>query len=273
MINALQHFQADLMGRSVLVQTDNTTVVAYINRQGGTRSPRLCFKTWDMFQWVVRNRIDLHATHVPGPDNRVADALSRGKIVPTEWTLHSNVVHQIFQYHEQPLIDLFATAENTQLLVFCARYYHPKAWATDALSLDWTNMYAYAFPPISLLPRVIGKVERSLCKILLIAPFWPRQPWFVRLVRLLVGPPLILPARPDLLFQPSSGILHPAPVDLHLTCWPLSKDPSARRAFLRTLPPWLHEAAALPHGRCTTAGFDIITDGVGNAQWIRSLLL
>ena len=190
-----------------------------------------------MFQWVIRNKIDLHATHVPGPDNEMADALFRGMIVPMEWTLYRSVVQQIFYYHDTPLTDLFATADNAQLPVFCARHDHPQAWATDALSLDWTSMSAYAFPPISPLPQVVGKVEQSLCKILLIAPFWPCQLWFVRLVRLLVGPPLILLARHDLLFQLSSGILHPNPVDLHLTCWPLSSNPSLRQAFLRTLQP------------------------------------
>ncbi|XP_075959924.1 LOW QUALITY PROTEIN: uncharacterized protein LOC142963104 [Anarhichas minor] len=38
---ALKHFQTFLQGRHVLVKTDNTTVVAYINRQGGTRSLQL----------------------------------------------------------------------------------------------------------------------------------------------------------------------------------------------------------------------------------------
>ena len=96
-------------------------------------------------------------------------------------------------------------------------------------------MFAYAFPPISILPTVIGKVERDECKILLIAPFWPRQPWFPRLVRLLVGTPLVLPDRQDLLQQPQSLYRHPAPGDLHLTCWPLSSMHSKQQAFLETL--------------------------------------
>ena len=36
--NALQHFLAQLTGQAVLVHSDNATVVAYINHQGGTRS-------------------------------------------------------------------------------------------------------------------------------------------------------------------------------------------------------------------------------------------
>lgn len=38
---ALKHFQQFLQGQHVLIKTDNSTAVAYINRQGGTRSPQL----------------------------------------------------------------------------------------------------------------------------------------------------------------------------------------------------------------------------------------
>ena len=37
--NALQHFRAQLVGQAVLVRSDNPTVVAYINHQGGTGRP------------------------------------------------------------------------------------------------------------------------------------------------------------------------------------------------------------------------------------------
>lgn len=36
---ALKHFQQFLQGQHVLINTDNSTAVAYINRQGGTCSP------------------------------------------------------------------------------------------------------------------------------------------------------------------------------------------------------------------------------------------
>ena len=80
----------------------------------------------------------------------------------------------IFKLTDRPYIDLFASAENARLPVFCTRYPHPQAWATDALQIDWNSMFAYAFPPISLLPKVITKIEQERCHALLIAPFWPR---------------------------------------------------------------------------------------------------
>ena len=214
-----------------------------------------------MFLWALDHQISIQAVHIPGVDNSIADALSRGKVRPTEWTLHRRVVEHLFAEIERPTIDLFALAENAQLPVFCTRFFHPKAWASDALQIDWTGMSAYAFPPISLIPLVLSKVERELCRLLLIAPFWPRQPWFPRLTRLLVGIPVVLPDRGDLLHQPRSGVLHPNPRSLHLTGWPLSSDPSAWQAFLMRQQKWLPEVDASQPGLSSTAGFNISLSG------------
>jgi hypothetical protein len=65
---------------------------------------------------------------------------------------------------------------------------------TDVFAPNWAGMAAYAFPHIALLPRVWLRVQ-----VLLIAPHWPRQLWFPRLLELLVAEPVLLPVRKDLL--------------------------------------------------------------------------
>ena len=47
--------------------------------------------------------------------------------------------------------------------------------------------------------------------LLLVAPFWPKRPWFPRLLSLLSGPPRSLPVFPGLLRQPISLIQHANP--------------------------------------------------------------
>ncbi len=44
---ALTHFADVVRGRSVLLATDNTSVMAYVNQQGGTRSWDLMLEVWD----------------------------------------------------------------------------------------------------------------------------------------------------------------------------------------------------------------------------------
>lgn len=77
---ALKHFLQFLQGRHVLVKTDNTTVVAYINRQGGTRSLQLHRLAQKIIMWSSTRLMSLRATHVPGVLNRGADLLSRGNL-------------------------------------------------------------------------------------------------------------------------------------------------------------------------------------------------
>ena len=77
----------------------------------------------------------------------------------------------------RPQIDLFATRFNHKLPKFVSLVPDPAAWAVDALSLPWENLDIYAFPPVSLLTRVISKVMDQGCRrMILIAPGWPNMP-------------------------------------------------------------------------------------------------
>ena len=129
---ALLRFQNLVTERAVRIRCDNATVVAYINHQGGTRSGLLCLLTWELLHWCILHRVVLSAVYLQGSKNHVADALSRGTMVPTEWTLLPSVVQSIFSLIDRPHVDLFATADNAQLPVYCTRTPNPKVWETDA---------------------------------------------------------------------------------------------------------------------------------------------
>ena len=115
-----------------------------------------------------------------------------------EWELASSWADWLFLQLGRPNLDLFATAENAKLPVFCSRAFHPRAWAVDALSLSWDGLEAYAFPPFALIHRVLLKIRESRTRVLLVAPQWPRQPWFPLLLHLLVDLPVQLPPHPRL---------------------------------------------------------------------------
>ncbi|XP_033099816.1 E3 ubiquitin-protein ligase UBR4-like [Anneissia japonica] len=78
---SLEAFVDRAKGKAVLVHFDSSTVVSYINRQGGTHSPTLCFHTWQLLLWCLSHRIHLRAAHIPGRLNVLADSLSRLIIV------------------------------------------------------------------------------------------------------------------------------------------------------------------------------------------------
>ena len=134
---ALKEFQ-DLCSKIVLVATDNTTIVSYINKKGGMRSGPLCALLWRILNWCTRHKVTLKARHIPGRLNVVANKLSRlGQTIQTEWSLLQEVLQAICSKWHRPQIYLFATRYNNNLPQFVSPVPDPLAVAVDALSFQW----------------------------------------------------------------------------------------------------------------------------------------
>ncbi len=185
---ALKEFQAQLERQHVLIRTDNTSVVAYINRQGGVRSKALCKQAAMLLLWVDSRLLSIRATHIPGLLNRGADMLSRRRIPQGEWRLHPESVRMIWNLYGEAEVDLFATSENAHCPSFFSLSHSPLEG--DALTARWPTARLYAFPPIKILPLVLCKIREERASVILIAPNWPNQPWFPDLTELLIAPPL-----------------------------------------------------------------------------------
>ncbi len=185
---ALKEFQAQLERQHVLIRTDNTSVVAYINRQGGVRSKALCKQAAMLLLWADSRLLSIRATHIPGLLNRGADMLSRRRIPQGEWRLHPESVRMIWNLYGEAEVDLFATSENAHCPSFFSLSHSPLEG--DALTARWPTARLYAFPPIKILPLVLCKIREERASVILIAPNWPNQPWFPDLTELLIAPPL-----------------------------------------------------------------------------------
>ena len=61
----------------ILVATDNKTVMAYINKEGGTRSWFHMKETCSLFKLLMANQWTLKARYIPGSLNVIVDQLSR----------------------------------------------------------------------------------------------------------------------------------------------------------------------------------------------------
>ena len=131
---ALKEFRTLVCNKTVLIATDNTTVVAYINKEGGMKSGSLCALMWRILSWCTRQQVTLRARHIPGRLNVIADKLSRlGQTIQTEWSLHPAVFQAVCSRWHQPQVDLFATRFNNKLPQFVSPVPDPQAWAVDAL--------------------------------------------------------------------------------------------------------------------------------------------
>ncbi|KAL0199708.1 hypothetical protein M9458_002895, partial [Cirrhinus mrigala] len=110
-----KHFLPDLRDCHVLVRTDNTVEVYYINHQGAG-APDLV--------WSQDKLLSLRAVHVPGHLNMGSDIL--------EWMLHPEVVKQIWRVFGQ-------AQENAQ----CPHWYsltHPAPLGLDAMVQMWPRL-------------------------------------------------------------------------------------------------------------------------------------
>ena len=229
---ALKEFQSLCADKIVLVATDNTTVASYINKEGGMRSGPLCALLWRILTWCTRHQVTLKARHIPGQLNVVADKLSRlGQTIQTEWSLLQEVFQTICSRWHRPQIDLFATRFNNKLPQFVSPVPDSLAVAVDALSLQWEDLDAYAFPPAAMLGKVVEKLQDPPCKrIILIAPGWPNMPWFWDLVNMSSQIPLSLP---NLLTQPFNQTPHRNLTNLNLHAWLLEPQQSRSRGSLK----------------------------------------
>ena len=241
---ALKEFQALCTQTTVLIATDNTTVVAYINKEGGMKSGPLCALLWRILTWCTRKQITLKARHIPSHLNVIADKLSRlGQTIQTEWSLSPKIFQAICSRWHQPTVDLFATRFNNKLPQFVSPVPDPQAWAVDALSLSWEGLDPYAFPPAAILGKVVEKLQDYPCsRIVLIAPGWPNMPWFWDLVEMSSQIPLCLPNIPNLVSQPFNQTLHRNLLNLNLHAWLLEPQQSRSRASLRQ---WQHKLRLL----------------------------
>ena len=217
---ALKRFRPLVQGKHVLVRTDSTATVAYINHQGGVRSFRMSQLARHLLLWCRNNVKSLRATHIPGELNWVADALSRQTSLRGEWRLHPQTVQLIWSLFGQAQVDLFASIENTHCQLWYGLSEAPLG--TDALAHSWPQgLLKYAFPPVSLIAQTLCKVREDREQILLVAPYWPNRVWFSELVLLSPVPPWRIPLRKDLLSQGKGTIWHPRPDLWNLHVWSL----------------------------------------------------
>ena len=144
---------------------------------GGIRSPSLDELAVSIWGWCISRNILLSAQHIPGKSNCEADSLSRQFVSNLEWSLDQDVFDRLVAITFLPDIDLFASRLNAKLDQFVSWHPEPGALAVDAFSVSWSNQNFYAFPPFSLLTRVLGKIRNDVALVLLIAPTWSTQPW------------------------------------------------------------------------------------------------
>lgn len=197
---ALKAFALDLSECNILCRVDNTTALAYINRMGSVQYPVLNALSRKIWQWCESRRIFIYASYIPSRDNVEADAESRRELAQeTEWQLSTAAFQAIVSSFGVPDIDLFASRFNRK----CERYVSwlgdAECIAIDAFTVDWRNYFFYAFPPFSIILRVLQKIRRDKARGIVVVPLWPAQPWYPLFCSMLDNEPIKFHPSEDLL--------------------------------------------------------------------------
>ena len=131
---------------------------------------------------MSKERLFVSPEHIAGVSNVLADALSRDRVISTEWALSKETFRAISRAHPDMEVDLFATRDNRQLPLFVSPFQDPKAIATDAFRVDWNRWRSvYLYPPTCLILKALDKLRSFRGKAVMIAPFWPTSPFFMPL--------------------------------------------------------------------------------------------
>ena len=146
----------------------------------------------------------MSVAHIPGKQNLVADFESRRNQREAEWQLNKAALKNApSSFNFQPDIDLFASRVNYLFPEYVSYRPDPEAFAIDAFSLQWSKLNFYAFPPSSVIPAVLSKIQREEALGVVVLPDWPAQGWYSKALEMLKQEPIYLKARRDLLRLPS----------------------------------------------------------------------
>ena len=239
---------------------------------GGTRSHQLCWQAWDLGNWCIQNDVQLHAIHVPGVDNVLADFLSRQAIDQREWELHQHVANMLFKIWEK-----------TQHRSVCVSA-QPQ---TDNVLLP------VPVPCSDLQGRVLLELEKLLQRVCVptngahteSASEGPAGPSTAHPHSTFVAQEALVPGATESADSSASGTSSetgsvssvqsatPRPVGLGLVAWRISGVTSEHEAFLRTLlAPCSPRELSLPQQHTMLSGESLNVGAVDNI-WIPMLQL
>ena len=133
--------------------------------------------------------------HLPGKVNIEAVTLSRSTNIDLEWKFNTTVFHEINSLYGPHDIDLFASRINHQLPRYVSYLADPNAEFVDAFSLKWVHINGFAFPPFSIVGKVVQKLIAEETELTLIAPLWTTQHWFPKMLHHIVQDSFNIPSQ------------------------------------------------------------------------------
>ena len=165
------------MHKIVLVATDNTTVVSYINREGGMRSGPLCALLWRILTWCARNQVTLKARHRLAEFGRRQAVQARpdhpNRVVSPSGGLPSNM-QQVAPASTRPICH----EVQQQVALVCVTGTRSPGCSSECAQFAMVGSGSIHLPTVSHIGQAVMLQDSPYKRIILIAPGWPIMPWF-----------------------------------------------------------------------------------------------
>ena len=104
-----------------------------------------------------------------------------------DYTLHPSVrargLMSLGLNEKDLTIDLFATPSNAQRSLFCSKDNSAFQYSWKRLN-DESEGWLWANPPFDQMDSLLAKVKTEPVRVVVLSPYWPKQPWFDELSQL-----------------------------------------------------------------------------------------
>ena len=220
--------------RHILLEMDNKTAVAYVNRRGGGHS--VTFPVPITLGTVVLpadpGLMDDSPSLTGGVEcgsRRSLEGFQPAHRVDASEGCLSGHSTSLLSSGDRPIC-IALEPSAAYLCVTTPRPHVLQQW----MPFNRGQWKRFIHPPVVLLSRILQKVRSDKATALLVVPDWPGQPWYAQIQLMLTGAPYPLPKEKSLLTLPfDQEAAHPLWRSLNLTVWPISGQPTRRQVSLK----------------------------------------
>jgi hypothetical protein len=180
---AVRRWAADWAGETVLIETDNTAAMAYVNKGGG-RIPHGRVIMKEMSLLCIRHRIELRAVHIAGVLNVGPDDLSRGR---GRLTTCDYMFKEFARFNTVPhTFDAACDKDGLNRQPGCVA--HAAAGPQLDFCVNWERAVGHRIwcnPPFELVGQFISAVEKAWARdpttsCTMVVPDWGQYRWHRR---------------------------------------------------------------------------------------------
>ena len=174
----LRAFSQRVENARVALMSDNTSAVAFLRNQGGTKSLAMSDLATDICVFREEGNVTSSPLSSRASECVSGPSVQEGSNPQDRVEPKPDRSRQVFRAWGRPFVDLFALGKNTKLAICVSPIREETSWKVDSLVQNWNGLYAYAYPPTSLIRACLSKVRTENVEIVLIAPGWPNQKCF-----------------------------------------------------------------------------------------------